>query len=152
MVEKRVGIGEIRVEQGSSVLSAYGIGSCVVIVLYDKEKKVGGLAHCLLPFGNEGNLKCPRGAIAEVIKQMSKKGARVNKIVAKIIGGAMMFGYFQKYAIGKKNIAQARRELQRLHIPIIAEDVFGNWGRSVVFKLNNGEVEVNSFRHGNKII
>lgn len=152
MTEKRVGIGEIRVEQGSSILSAYGIGSCVVIILYDEEKKVGGLAHCLLPCGNEANLKCPRGAIAEVIKQMSKMGARLHRTVAKIIGGAMMFGYFEKYAIGKKNIAQARRELQRLHIPVIAEDVFGNWGRSVIFKLENGEVEVKSFRHGNRII
>jgi chemotaxis protein CheD len=152
MTEKRVGIGEIRVEQGSSILSAYGIGSCVVIILYDEEKKVGGLAHCLLPFGDEANLKCPRGAIAEALKQMSKMGARLHKIVAKIIGGAMMFGYFEKYAIGKKNVAQARKELQRLQIPVIAEEVFGNWGRSVVFKLENGEVEVKSFRHGNRII
>jgi len=152
MTENRVGIGEIRVEQGDGILSAYGIGSCVVIVLYDRETKIGGLAHCLLPFGNEGSLKYPRGAITEVMKQMSHRGARLNKIVAKIVGGAMMFGDFVKHTIGKKNITEARKELQRLNIPIVAEDVLGNWGRSIIFKLENGEVEVKSFKHGNKII
>ena len=152
MSEKRVGIGEIRVEQGDGVLSAYGIGSCVVIVLYDREAKIGGLAHCLLPFGNEGSLKYPKGAISELIKQMSCRGARLNKIVAKIVGGAMMFGNFEKHAIGKRNITEARKELKRVNIPIIAEDVLGDWGRSVIFKLENGQVEVKSFKHGNKTI
>ncbi len=152
MSEKRVGIGEIRVEQGDSVLSAYGIGSCVVIVLYEREAKIGGLAHCLLPFGNEGDLKYPKGAVTELIRQMSYRGARLNKIVAKLIGGAMMFGDLKKDAIGQKNIIEARKELRKLNIPIIAEDVLGDWGRSIIFKLENGEVEVKSFKHGNKTI
>lgn len=152
MSETRVGIGEIRVDQGDNVLSAYGIGSCIVIVLYEREKKIGGLAHCLLPFGNEGGLNYPKGAITELIKEMSCRGVRLNKIVAKLIGGAMMFGDLKKDAIGKKNVTEARKELQRLNIPIIAEDVLGNWGRSIKFKLENGDVEVKSFKHGNKTI
>ncbi len=152
MNEKRVGIGEVKVDQGNVILSAYGVGSCIVITLYDEEKKIGGLAHCLLPFGSVGSLKYPKGAIAEAIDQMLRIGARQEKIVAKIAGGATMFADFEKHAIGKKNVLQTRKELERLHIPIIAEDVFGNWGRSVVFKLENGAVEVGSFKHGDKTL
>ena len=152
MSEKRVGIGEVEVAQGGVTLSAYGVGSCIVIIFYDTEKKIGGLAHCLLPFGNDESLRCPKGAMAEMIKQMSKMGTRQDKIIAKIVGGATMFEGFAKHAIGKRNVMQTRKELDKLNIPIIAEDVFGNWGRTVFFNLDNGEVKVRSFKHGEKIL
>lgn len=152
MSERKVGIGEVKVDQGDVTLSAYGVGSCVVIILYDAEKKIGGLAHCLLPSGNAESLRYPKGAIAEMIKQMSKMGVRHDKIVAKILGGAAMFEDFGRHTIGRRNVAQAIEELSKLNIPIIAEDVFGNWGRSVFFNLFNGDVKVRSVKHGEKIL
>jgi chemotaxis protein CheD len=152
MVEKKVGIGEVKVDQGDVVLSAYGVGSCVVIMLYETESKIGGLAHCLLPFGDGQSLKYPKEAIAEMIRQMIKFGARRDKIVAKIVGGATMFEGFEKHAIGKRNVLQAREELNKSDILIIAEDVFGNWGRSIFFRIDNGEVMIKSFKHGEKLL
>lgn len=152
MNEQKVGIGEVRIEQGEVILAAFGVGSCIVIMLYDEIKKIGGLAHCLLPFGSDVSLKYPRNAITEMINQMSQKGASKAKIVAKLVGGATMFEGFERHAIGKRNVARAREELNKLDIPIIAEDVFGNWGRSISFNLVNGEVKVRSYRHGEKIL
>ncbi len=150
--ELRVGIGEVQVKQGDEVLVAYGVGSCVVIILYDEEKRIGGLAHCLLPSGNRNSLKYPKGAIEEMIRQMSVLGVKKNSIVAKIVGGATMFNGFERHAIGRRNIKRAREELDKRDIPVIAEDVFGTWGRSVFFNILNGEVHINSYRHGNKIL
>jgi len=150
--ELRVGIGEVQVRQGNEVLVAYGVGSCVVIMLYDTKKQVGGLAHCLLPSGNKNSLKYPRGAIEEIIRQMSALGVNTNKLVAKIVGGATMFEGFERHAIGRRNIKRAREELDRIDIPVIAEDVFGTWGRSVFFHIESGEVRINSYRHGSKIL
>lgn len=150
--ELRVGIGEVMVRQGNDVLVAYGVGSCVVIMLHDIEKQIGGLAHCLLPSGNRNSLKYPRGAIEEIVRQMSTFGVKKNRIVAKIVGGATMFEGFERHAIGRRNIKRAREELEKLDIPIIAEDVFGTWGRSVFFHIHNGEVRINSYRHGNKVL
>ena len=39
MIEKRVGIGQIKVEHGGIVLAAYGVGSCVVVVLHDSHNR-----------------------------------------------------------------------------------------------------------------
>ncbi len=150
--ELRVGIGEVQVKQGDQILVAYGVGSCVVIMLYDEEKRIGGLAHCLLPSGNKNSLKYPKGAIEEIVRQMSILGVRKNSIVAKIVGGATMFNGFERHAIGRRNIKRARDELEKHNIPIIAEDVFGTWGRSIFFNILNGEVRINSYRHGNKIL
>ena len=152
MIEKKVGIGEVKVDQGSVVLSAYGVGSCVVITLHDDENQIGGLAHCLLPFGDPQSLRYPKGAITEMIKQMRGLGAHQNKINAKIIGGATMFEGFEKHAIGKRNVTQTRKELDQLNIAITAEDVFGNWGRSIFFNVASGEIKVKSFKHGEKIL
>jgi len=152
MNEKKVGIGEVKIEQGEVKLSAFGVGSCIVIMLYDETRKIGGLAHCLLPFGGDSSLKYPRNAIAEMLLQMSQRGASRDNIVAKIVGGATMFEGFERHAIGKRNVVKTREELNKLDIPIIAEDVFGNWGRSISFNLESGEVKVRSYRHGEKIL
>ncbi len=150
--EQRVGIGEVKVAQGKLKLVAAGVGSCIVIMLYDETKRIGGLAHCLLPFGGDMSLKYPRNAIAEMLRQMSFKGASKGNVVAKIAGGATMFEGFKRHGIGKRNVAKAREELKKQDISIVAEDVFGNWGRSISFNLDNGEIKVRSYRHGEKIL
>jgi len=151
-MELRVGIGEVRVSNGENVLSAYGVGSCVVLILYDRLRKVGGLAHILLPTGQDSSTKYPRGALRELMIQLEKMGTMPESLVAKIVGGAAMFESFQKHAIGNRNVTQTREELSRLGIKIAAEDVFGSWGRTVHFDCANGRVTVKSFKHGEVIL
>jgi len=152
MESKRVGIGEICVRQGEALLSANGVGSCIVIILYESEKRVGGLAHCLLPTGDNESFKYPKGAIKGMLQRMEKMGADMKQIVAKLVGGASMFSGFKGQKIGERNVIETRRELNDLGIPIVAEDVFGNWGRTIFFNVNNGEVRVRSFQHGEKVL
>jgi len=152
MNEKRVAIGEIKVESSDAVLAAYGVGSCVVVVLHDIEKRIGGLAHCLLPDDDTGSLRTPHGAVTTAVTKMVTMGARKEHITAKIVGGSKMFEEFERHAIGYRNVVQARKVLAKLNIPIVAEDVFGNWGRSIFFDVENGTVRVTSFRHGEKIL
>ena len=152
MIEKRVGIGDLKVEQGEIVLSAYGVGSCVVITLYNAEKQIGGLAHILLPSGSDHSWKYPQGAIAEMIKIFSSYGITNADLKAKIVGGATMFENFLKQAIGRRNVLETREELKKFDIPIIAEDVLGSWGRTVFFDVRTGVVTVKSYKHGDKIL
>jgi len=152
MQEVRVGIGEVKVARGEVLLCAYGVGSCVVIVLYDPLQRVSGLAHCLLPEGEENCTKYPCGAIRVLIQQMIEQGAVRPNFVAKIIGGATMFEGFAKHQIGKRNVLQTRKECERENIQIIAEDVFGNWGRTIFCNAQTGEVRIRSFKHGEKVL
>jgi chemotaxis protein CheD len=152
MKEKRVAIGEIVVDGSGAVLAAYGVGSCVVVVLHDREKYIGGLAHCLLPDDDTNSLKTPQGAVTTAVKKMVSIGARQEHITAKVIGGSKMFEEFERHAIGYRNVIQARKVLANLTIPIVAEDVYGNWGRSVFFDVQSGSVKVTSFRHGEKTL
>ncbi len=142
----------MKVESGDVILSAYGIGSCVAIIFYEPREKIGGLAHILIPWGKENSTKNPKGAIKELLRQFSARGINGDRIIAKIVGGATFFGEFGHSSIGKRNVIETRNELERLAIPIVAEDVFGDWGRTIFFNLNNGQVIVKSYRHGDKII
>ncbi len=45
----RVKVADYAVRRGSEVIATIGLGSCVAIVLYDKDTRTGGLAHILLP-------------------------------------------------------------------------------------------------------
>jgi|UniRef100_A0A7V3VUG1 chemotaxis protein CheD len=150
--EIRVGIGEVKIAQGDVILSAYGVGSCVVLLLYDPQTKTGGLAHILLPYGADGSFKHPKGAIEELLRQFSQLGIDKRRIVAKITGGSKMFGELIQSSIGERNVKETKEQLTKHSIPLVAEDVYGNWGRTVFFNLNNGEVLIRSYRQGEKVI
>ncbi|HEV7662997.1 MAG TPA: hypothetical protein VGQ62_05635, partial [Chloroflexota bacterium] len=54
-----VGLGEAhavradRVASAQDVLVAYGLGSCIALCLWDAEARVAGMAHVVLPGGDE---------------------------------------------------------------------------------------------------
>ncbi|MGQ9701717.1 MAG: chemotaxis protein CheD [bacterium] len=151
-IEQKVGIGEIKIARGDVILSAYGVGSCVVLTLYDTTTKTGGLAHILLPHGADGSYKHPKGAIEEMVKQFCALGIDTEKIVAKIAGGSTMFGELMQTSIGPRNVAETKEQLRRYSISLVAEDVYGNWGRTIFFDINTGNVLIKSYRQGDKII
>ncbi len=156
---ERVGISEVRIARAPVVLIAYGLGSCLGIALYDPQVRVGGLAHTLLP--------APRAALPEMrptkfvdsairlmIDRLLAEGAAAERLIAKLVGGANMFEplYHQaEEGIGARNIRTARETLRSLHLPLAAEDVGGNYGRTAEFDLQSGELRVRSVRRDDKI-
>ncbi len=51
-----IGIADFNVGRDNDTLVTYALGSCVGICLYDAEKKIGGLAHIMLPSSKEAPL------------------------------------------------------------------------------------------------
>jgi len=46
---------ELAVGHNDDIIKTGSVGSCVVIAIYDKETKIGGLAHSMLPERREGH-------------------------------------------------------------------------------------------------
>lgn len=130
------------------IITTIGIGSCVVIVLYDNIHKIGGLAHVLLP----SSLNCcddsspylyADTAIIKLQQDMKKQGASRSFYSAKLIGGARMFSSHPEIpSIGDMNLESIRHLLLKEDIPVISEDTGGVVGRTVKFHLDDGEVVV----------
>jgi len=110
----------------------------------------GGLAHTLLP-GSQGDgesaspAKYVDGAIRLMVEALVGQGADKQQLVAKIVGGANMFeAEFLSLVdgIGARSAHSARETLTELGIPLVAEDVGGNRGRTVEFDLASGRLMV----------
>lgn len=160
-MKERVGISEVRVAGSPAILVTYGLGSCLGVALFDSEKKVGGLAHTLLPAPRAGveetrPTKFVASAIRIMVSDLRALGADPVRLRAKLVGGATMFEPLKPLApeemIGARNIRAARETLRELGIPVVAEDVGGNHGRTVEFDLSTGDVRVRSVRGSDKLL
>jgi chemotaxis protein CheD len=142
------------------MISTIGLGSCVAIVLHDAKAQVGGMAHVLLP--NEemsrdrsNPAKFPTTAVPLLIQEMKRLGASPERIKAKIIGGASMFGNLMPPGginIGERNVTAVRDVLAAQNVPIIGEDTGSDYGRSVFLYVLSGRVEVRSLRKGSRVL
>ncbi|MCP4760807.1 MAG: chemotaxis protein CheD [archaeon] len=143
-----VGIAEMAVSRSGDYLMVIGLGSCIGTVIWDKRKKIGGLCHTLLPSVGDSvsrqkqdPQKFAESAIPIMIKKLLKMGANKSNLVAKISGGSQMFA-ISSMAIGEKNAKAAKKALMKEKIPIIAEDLFGTQGRTIVFDINSGQLVI----------
>src|SRR5690606_5080021 len=89
--DHHVRIAHLAVARGQGRLIAVGLGSCVAIVLYDAARRVGGLAHVLLPDPSVArDASNPARFASEVvpvlIDEMRALGARP-PFTAKLAGG-----------------------------------------------------------------
>jgi chemotaxis protein CheD len=87
-------------------------------------------------------------AIERMITDMEKLGCMRFRLTAKISGGANMFNTIGR-SVGDKNVEAVKRELARLRIRIIGEDVGGNFGRTLEFDSITGALFVKSIQRGN---
>ncbi len=151
-----VRLGVIAIASGGETLVALGLGSCVAVLLHDQELQVGGLAHVLLPSQSlsrdrSNPARTADTAIPAIAEQMRQRGASSQRLVARMVGGASMFADLLAAGtvhVGERNVAACRLALRREGIPVIAEAVGGNHGRSVWFDVGRGLVTVRSVHGG----
>ena len=77
-----------------------------------------------------------------MVKQIVRRGADRGRLVAKIAGGAQMFGFqsnSEMVRVGERNVEATKRKLGQLRIPILAEDTGKNFGRTVIFYPETGD-------------
>ncbi|MBZ4663114.1 MAG: cheD [Caloramator sp.] len=140
MQEIKVGIGDLNIAKTPDKLITLGLGSCIGIALIDNLNKIAGLSHIMLPdskaFSNINNpMKYADTAIPLLVQKLITSGANKNNLKAKIAGGASMFSFADKSPmmdIGKRNAEAVKSILKELNIPIIAEDIGGNKGRTMI--------------------
>ena len=152
MKEVIVKVADWAADRGDGVLVTLGLGSCVAIMLHDPETRAGAMAHVLLPSRSlardtTNKAKFPETAVPMLIERLTALGAEPRRLVAKLAGGASMFGQLltpSTIQMGERNIMAARNALRAAAIPIIREAVGGERGRSVRFYLTDGRVEVRS--------
>lgn len=154
--EIKVGIADLNVAFCPDKLITVGLGSCVGIAIYDRAVGIGGLAHIMLPDSSQFNkitneIKFADLAIPILVADMIKKGAKHKNMIAKIAGGASMFNFSDKSIImdiGNRNGIAVKNALKILAIPIVAEDIGGNKGRTLIFDTGSGILSIRTVGMG----
>jgi chemotaxis protein CheD len=147
-----VGVGELAVADHPRVLVTQALGSCVGVVLWDPVRRAGGMAHIMLPSPGD-TYRFATTALPALVDMLTEEGSAKRRLVAKIAGGAAMFGFEAGSAtIGARNVAQTRLELHDLGIPLRAEDTGGSFARTIELRLDTGILLVRSYVYGLKEI
>ncbi len=156
----KVGMADLNICLAPNAITTLGLGSCVGIVLFDSVRKIGGLAHIMLPDStkvkkNENVAKFADTGIDALIVQMEKAGAKRQGLTAKIAGGAQMFAFSSSndmLRIGERNVEATKLKLRELGIRILAEDTGLSYGRTIEFYPGTGELLIKSVGKEIKII
>ena len=111
------------------------LGSCVAIIFYDKEKKIKGMNHFLLPSTNNSNEDMKYGlySVEAMLNEMYKMGCRKENMAAKISGGADIVNVtLSSKSIGHRNVEFAMDFCASEGFRIISNHTRGVEGRVIL--------------------
>ncbi|MFU0826595.1 MAG: putative chemoreceptor glutamine deamidase CheD [Lachnoclostridium sp.] len=156
----KVGMADLNVCTAPDAITTLGLGSCVGIVLYDAVTKTAGMVHIMLPDStqirnNENVAKFADTGIEALITRLIAIGANRNRLIAKIAGGAQMFAFISQsdmLRIGERNVEASKLKLKSLGIPLAAEDTGLDYGRTIIFYPETGQLHIKSVGKPLKII
>ena len=145
-----VKIGEVKLGRTGDVLKAT-LGSCIGIAFLWKEKKLYGLAHCLLPEGPDNSFQISAKYVNQAIKSLLAllhiKEESYGELEVHIAGGGNMMGDILKKEgsyIGAQNIEAVRKYLKKYKLKIKSEDLGGLKGRQMILDCSEERIQVNT--------
>lgn len=148
----KVGIADWKICKAPDQITTIGLGSCVGIVLYSPLSDYCGLLHILLPSSveiknNSNRAKFADTGIEDLVTELNKRGLTRSALMAKIAGGAAMFQFNSSSelgSIGDRNVKAVKDVLAHYGIPIVAEDVGKDYGRTIIFDCVNKQLTIRS--------
>lgn len=155
MKKIRVPLASYLLAESPDILVAYGVGSCVAVTLFDPQIKLAAMAHVMLPGRGDGGdgqvAKYSDPAIEGMLEELAKWSGSGKRLVAKIAGGAQMFGVSPSRGdkpLGQRNVEAIMEKLTREGIPLIAKHVGRNFGRIVEFHTDTGRMLIKTITEG----
>lgn len=145
-----IGLGKAAFSNDAKdVFVIHGLGSCIGLAMYDQRARCGGLCHIVLPVSEKTDPEEParfaNTAVPWALNRLLELGATRINVVAKIVGGASLFGSSSPLlSIGERNIEAVSAALALYRIPLVAQEVGGNKGRTMALYLSDGRIEVRS--------
>ena len=123
------------------------LGSCIAACLWDRERRIGGMNHFMLPEGT-GQASAHTGgrygsyAMELLINELMKRGATRSTLEAKVFGGGAVIAGMSSINVGERNTRFVIDYLQTERIPIVSRDVMEIYPRKVCFLPASGKAMV----------
>jgi len=139
-----ISTGAVEVAGAGAILRSNAIGSCIVIAAYDSSKKVGALAHIMLPGrapkdADSERTRYAANAIDEMINRMTRTGANKCDLEVCLVGAGNILKK-QDDTICKDNIESTTELLEKKHIPVRAMVLGGTKRKSISLDVGSGSI------------
>ena len=118
------------------------LGSCIAACLWDRNAKVGGMNHFMLPDGAGDSGRYGSYAMELLINEMMKRGASRMTMEAKVFGGGQVISGMNTMNVGERNTSFVIDYLKTERIPIVSKDVLDIYPRKVCFLPGSGKAMV----------
>jgi len=118
------------------------LGSCIAACLWDRNAKVGGMNHFMLPEGAGESGRYGSYAMELLINEMMKRGANRMTMEAKVFGGGQVISGMNTMNVGERNTSFVIDYLKTERIPIVSKDVLDIYPRKVCFLPGSGKAMV----------
>jgi chemotaxis protein CheD len=117
------------------------LGSCIAVCLWDRNARVGGMNHFMLPDSSAESGRYGPYAMEMLINALMKQGAQRMTLEAKVFGGAHVLNSSgaDNMKVGQRNTQFALNYLATERIPVVVKDVEGECPRTVCFLPNSGK-------------
>jgi chemotaxis protein CheD len=127
------------------------LGSCIAACLWDREKRIGGMNHFLLPDGGQGSDSGRYGSFAMdlLIGELVKRGANRSTMEAKVFGGGAVISGMNTINVGERNTAFVLDYLRTERITVVSKDVLDIYPRKVCFLPASGKAMVKRLASAN---
>lgn len=118
------------------------LGSCIAACLWDRNARIGGLNHFMLPEGAGDNGRYGSYAMELLINELMKRGASRSSLEAKVFGGGQVIAGMETMNVGERNTRFVLDYLRCEHIPVVSKDVLDIYPRKVCFLPASGKAMV----------
>jgi chemotaxis protein CheD len=120
------------------------LGSCIAACLWDRERKVGGMNHFMLPDGAGAADGGRYGSYAMelLINELIKRGASRTTLEAKVFGGGAVIAGMTTINVGERNTQFVLDYLKTERIAVVSKDVLDVYPRKVCFLPASGKAMV----------
>lgn len=132
----------MKVRKRSSILSVNSLGSCIAVIAYCPKKRIGGIAHIMLPRKSpskktKNKYRYVFDGIDKLINDISLYEVNKNDIIFGIVGGANVLK--RKHdKISQENIESVKDYFNKNNLKIIAKSIGGTNRRSAILNIKEG--------------
>lgn len=120
------------------------LGSCIAACLWDRQARVGGMNHFMLPeaAGAQDGGRYGSFAMELLINELLKRGATRSTLEAKVFGGGQVISGMHTLNVGQRNTDFVLQYLHTERIPVVSKDVLDIYPRKVCFLPASGKAMV----------
>jgi chemotaxis protein CheD len=118
------------------------LGSCIAACLWDRQARIGGMNHFMLPDGAGDSGRYGSYAMELLINEMMKRGASRLTMEAKVFGGGAVISGMNSINVGERNTQFVLEFLATERIPVVSKDVLDVYPRKVCFLPASGKAMV----------